>query len=189
MNDTMVVLLHEIYGINSFIKEIEGRIQQFPADTLCVDLNEQRVFSYEQTEEAYGWYMKCAGFRKIDDLTEKISHLRKQYKKIYVLGFSVGATNAWLLSQSAECDGVICCYGSRIRDYHAVEPRCKTLLLFAKHDSFDVENVVKELKNKKQVDVVTFPASHGFLDPYNQKYDVIYAKQAERLIKDFLLQE
>ncbi|MDI5811330.1 DUF535 family protein, partial [Salmonella enterica subsp. enterica serovar Anatum] len=42
---------------------------------------------------------------------------------------SVGATLAWLSAASGLCDGVVCYYGSRIRQYLHLAPLCPTLVI------------------------------------------------------------
>ena len=102
---------------------------------------------------------------------------------MFVLGFSVGATIAWLCSETSLADGIICCYGSRIRDYLQVKPCCQVLLLFAQYDSFNVQELVNWFKDKKNIAIFSLPAHHGFLDKYNKYYDEKEANIAAVLIR------
>lgn len=63
---------------------------------------------------------------------------RTQYETLIVVGYSVGATLAWLSAASGLCDGVVCYYGSRIRQYLHLAPLCPTLVIVARYEpAFD----------------------------------------------------
>lgn len=116
--------------------------------------------------------MKNVGFpgvlRKINTI---ISKLDRQYRKIILLGFSVGATAAWLCSEDERVDGIAGYYGSRIRDYLNISPSCPALLFFPeKEQSFDVAECISQLESKK-VKTVKLKGVHGFSDPYSVKYN------------------
>ncbi len=74
------------------------------------------------------------------------------------------------------CDGIICCYGSRIRDYMDVIPKCPTLLVFAKYDSFDVDSISYQLSRKQNIQIEILDANHGFIDIYSNNYSDIQTK-------------
>lgn len=60
--------------------------------------------------------MKNIGFAYPSERIKHLIHeIRNEYNRIYVLGYSVGATTAWLCSEE-KCDGVIGYYGSRIKN-------------------------------------------------------------------------
>lgn len=83
-------------------------------------------------------------------------------------------------AKTTAADGIICCYGSRIRDYLNTPPSCPALLLFAEHDSFDVNAVVSALKGLTapfEMRIRVAPARHGFADRYSKNYSA----EAERL--------
>ncbi|GED13808.1 dienelactone hydrolase family protein [Aneurinibacillus migulanus] len=96
-----------------------------------------------------------------------IHEIRNEYNRIYVLGYSVGATTAWLCSEE-KCDGVIGYYGSRIRDYLEINPKCPVLLFFPQQEkSFNVDELIASLNKKSNVYTKKFAGNHGFADPYS----------------------
>ena len=89
----------------------------------------------------------------------------------FLLGFSVGATVAWLCSELENgVDGVICYYGSRIRGYQNIMPKCPSLLLFAQEEKlFNASELVNILNKKEFVSAHVIKGKHGFSDPYSKK--------------------
>ncbi|ARF18787.1 dienelactone hydrolase family protein [Sporosarcina ureae] len=172
-SSSCVIILHEIYGINPFIKDTCESLSKQNFDVVCPNLLPlEAPFDYAQEETAYKNFMAYAGF---DDSADKVKELVKgikdQYSKIFILGFSVGATVAWLCSEEECVDGIVGYYGSRIRDYVEFHPNCPTLLYFPNVEkSFNVKEVVSKLE-KPNVKIEVFDARHGFSDPYTSAYD------------------
>lgn len=180
-----VMLLPEIYGKNRFIAEVEAGLQARGFAVYTPDYYQGRVYDYLEAESAYAAFYRQVGLdfcREVSWLVNRLSH---QHEEVYLLGFSVGASLAWRCSENPNCAGVVACYGSRIRDYLEVVPRCPTLLLFAEEDSFDVPAAVNVLKQKPNVTVETCPARHGFLDCHSPCYDPVQADRAGEKIRQF----
>lgn len=185
-NKTAVIILHEIYGVNRFMEETCSEYHSWGFDVFCPDLLHRECFPYAEVSEAYHFFMNHVGFDYCKDVECLIAQLKHRYHKVFVIGFSVGATIAWRCCESAECDGIICCYGSRIRDYLSLQPRCPALLLFAEHDSFDVENIITQLLQKSNVELYKLHADHGFMDQYSNYFSREQAQLSEEYIKSFL---
>lgn len=188
-NKIAIIILHEIYGINCFIEEMctEYNMQGF--DVFCPNMIQRENFLYSEAEEAYQYFRNNIGFEFYKEVEDIISKLKLTYKKVFVIGFSVGATIAWRCCEHTDCDGIVCCYGSRIRDYMSLQPSCPVLLLFAAHDSFDVECVGKRLAPKIKVDLHILQANHGFMDHYSNFFDGEQARRSNVYIKQFLNQQ
>lgn len=185
-NRKALIVLHEIYGINRFIEDICIEYHALGFDIFCPDMLNGNSFEYSEASLAYEYFAKRIGFdyyRKIERLLER---LKGTYGKVFIMGFSVGATLAWRCSQNAKCDGVICCYGSRIRDYLYLQPNCPTLLIFAEKDSFNVDDISEKILEKHNVELHKFRASHGFMDQYSHCFNKEEAQAAKELIRDFL---
>lgn len=186
INKNAVIVLHEIYGINSFIKDICENLKTLRFDVFCPDMLEGKRFPYSKAEEAHSCFysnIKPDYYKEVEVL---ISMLKSTYDKVFVLGFSAGAAIAWRCCEYPDCDGIICCYGSRIMDYLMLKPVMPVLLLFAEKDFFDVKLVAKELVKKQNVELYILPADHGFMDPYSASFDAQQNKIAEMHIRRFL---
>lgn len=185
-NRKALIILHEIYGMNRFVETVclDYRMQGF--DVFCPDMLQGAVFHYAEAADAYKHFMNTVGFDYFKTVEQTILELRPRYEKVFILGFSVGATIAWRCCENSNCDGMVCCYGSRIRDYVSLKPNCPVLLLFAEQDSFDVAGVIIELNGKPTVEIKTVKASHGYMDQYSPCFHQKEAKRTQHCIRDFL---
>lgn len=187
--DSVIIVLHEIYGINKHIEMVCRKFSMNGYDVICPNLiSLSEPFDYDQKEEAYEHFVNDIGF---DSAAQQVKQLiiqaKKQYKHIYMLGYSIGATIAWLCSgEENMCDGIIGYYGSRIRDYMSITPKCPVLLIFPTEEkSFKVQEIVDSLK-KRNIDVYMLKGKHGFSDPFSKNYCAESFEKAERLVDNFL---
>jgi len=181
-----LIILHEIYGANRFIEDLctEYHLQGF--DIFCPEMLGRNSFPYAGSAEAYDYFSKNVGFDYDKEIKQLIEKLKLLYDKVFIMGFSVGATIAWKCCEDTVCDGIICFYGSRIRDYLLLQPCCPVLLLFAAQDSFDVDSVINKLQGKSNVDIQKLRASHGFMDPYSNHFVQTQAQMSKNHISDFI---
>lgn len=146
------------------------------------------MFSYAQEAMAYDYFMHEIGFAAaMTQVKQLLSEVRLNYKKVYVLGYSIGATLAWLCSETGLCSLVIGFYGSRIRDNLAIVPRCPTLLFFPNEEnSFAVDDLLAKLSKINNLTVRKLRGKHGFADQFSKNYDKSSAFIANKEIFLFL---
>ena len=186
VNKQAILVLHEIYGINGFIEETCRKFQNAGFDVFCPNLIGRPAFPYEESEKAYLYFVKKVGFDISKEISSTVDRLKEKYEKVFIVGFSIGATIAWKCCENPLCDGIVGCYGSRIRDYVNLSPACPTLLLFAGNDSFAVDSLIAQLQGKPYLLSIEFNASHGFMDSFSQSFEEQAAKCAEDQIFGFL---
>lgn len=186
----LIVVLHEIYGINHHIRAVCHDFTRAGFDVICPNLlGVDHPFTYEQETAAYDYFRQRIGFEfAASQIKTLLREKRIEYRKIVLVGFSIGATIAWLCSGDAGlCDGMIGWYGSRIRDFPALNPRCPVLLFFPEEEkSFDIPEVIASLETKDQVTVKIFEGRHGFADPYSQKFNPKSNKRSRRIAANFI---
>ena len=185
-HQTAIIMLHEIYGINPFIKTLAAEYQQEGFAVYCPNLLKRAAFSYAEAQSAYDYFNREVGFACYQTIVAQLRQLKQTYRQVFIMGFSVGATIAWRCSETPWCDGIIGCYGSRIRDYLELQPVCPVLLLFAEQDSFDVPAVVGQISEKTRVQVYQFQARHGYLDHGSAFYDEEQSQKSKMKIQEFL---
>lgn len=188
-SSSVIIVLHEIYGINQHIQKVCEKFSIKGYDVICPNLiNVNKPFNYSFQEEAYKYFVKSIGFDSAAYQVKKLLMEAKQkYKYVYLLGYSIGATIAWLCSSEENiCDGIIGYYGSRIRDYIDITPKCPALLIFPKKEkSFNAQELVIALK-KLNIDVYMLSGKHGFSDPFCENYNEKSFQEAEILVDNFL---
>ncbi|MCT4479212.1 dienelactone hydrolase family protein [Peribacillus frigoritolerans] len=189
-SDTVVIVIHEIYGLNQHMQGYCELLSKQGFDVICPDLLDREMpFDYSQEDAAYRHFMENVGFTgasyKIKDI---VSDIKDEYQKIFILGFSAGATVAWLCSEEECVDGIVGYYGSRIRNYAELAPRCPALLFFPLEEpSFNVDELISVLE-RTNVEVHKFNGKHGFSDPYNSKYHAESAQAAVSKMMKFFMQ-
>jgi len=189
-SDICIVVLHEIYGINQHMKTMCDKLSEYQFDVVCPDLLQRdKHYNYSDEKDAYQNFKENIGFvaatKKVKELLYEI---RDKYKIVVVVGFSIGATIAWLCSNEKHlCDIIIGYYGSRIRDYTEIIPKCPVMLFFPKQEkSFNVSNLIEQIKDKESTKIYKFQGNHGFSDPYSGNYCLESAKKAEEEMLKFI---
>lgn len=189
-SDCVVIILHEIYGINDHMLSVCKYYRERGFNIICPNLlNLYYPFTYEEEEKAYEYFMKNIGLDlAAKKITETIVKAKQKYKHVILVGFSIGATIAWLCSEKEpKCEAAIGYYGSRIRNYAHVVPKCKTLLIFAAEErSFNVMELEGSLKEKANTEVYVLPGKHGFTDRFYKRYDEEACSKAFELTNNFL---
>ncbi|WP_436376824.1 dienelactone hydrolase family protein [Cytobacillus sp. BC1816] len=188
-SNSLILVIHEIYGINQHIKSFCELLSKQGFDVTCPHLLErEKPFEYFQEEAAYRHFMEQTGFdRAAQKIKDLLLEVKDEYEKIYIIGFSIGATVAWLCSEEECVDGIVGYYGSRIRDYLELTPQCPIMLFFPQEEqSFNVDELLLDLE-KKNIKVHKFTGKHGFSDPYSFRYDAKSEQEAFSRALDFLL--
>lgn len=188
-SNSLILVIHEIYGINQHIKSFCELLSKQGFDVTCPHLLEREIpFEYSHEEAAYRHFMEHAGFdRAAQKIKDLLLDVKDEYEKIYIIGFSIGATVAWLCSEEDCVDGIVGYYGSRIRDYLELTPQCPIMLFFPQEEqSFNVDELLLALE-KKKIKVHKFTGKHGFSDPYSSRYDAESEQEAFSKAMDFLL--
>lgn len=184
-----IIVLHEIYGINPHIKWVCEHYLAIGFDVLCPNFIRGDYFVYSREGEAYQYFVDHIGFDTVVCKAEKILYkAQRNYKKVFVLGFSVGGTAAWICSGlTSTADGVICYYGSRIRDYQLVTPKCPVLLIWAEEEAtLNVSELTSALRWKQDVIIHIFHGKHGFSDPFCKNFNEQSQKSAQDLVDKFI---
>lgn len=187
-SNTVVVVLHEIYGINQHIKDFCLQLSGLDFDVFAPNMLQiETVFDYEQEDLAYNNFFQHIGFEKAFGKVILFLHqIRKRYNRVIVVGFSTGATVAWLCSREPElCNAVVGFYGSRIRDYLDIEVRCPVLLFVPTEEkSFNVSDFINIVKMKESVLVKQLDGLHGFTNPSSPNFN----KQSSDYAYKYMLQ-
>jgi dienelactone hydrolase len=189
-SDTVIIVLHEIYGINNHIRGICETLAKEKNDVICPSLLlPGQSFSPEEEVIAYNNFIQNIGFSFAQQKVEKLSlEIRNDYKYRFIIGYSIGATLAWLCSQREGLyNGIVGFYGSRIRDYKDIVPKCPTLLFFPRNEeTFDINSLTQDLSIKEDIRIVQVNALHGFTDPWSSKYCSEVSEEASRKTIDFI---
>ncbi|WP_028402286.1 dienelactone hydrolase family protein [Ectobacillus panaciterrae] len=191
--DTAVILIHEIYGVNNHMEHMKEELSKMDIEVVCPNLlNREVPYTYSEEKEGYQNFIEHVGFENgAEQIRRTLKELKRQYRTVGIIGFSVGATIGWLCSGDNICDFAVGCYGSRIRDYTDMKPICPTLLIFPTEEiAFDIHILLSALEQKENecLQLKTFLGTHGFMNPFHKDYHETSAVQALTYIKGFIQQ-
>lgn len=192
-SDTVIIVLHEIYGINDHIMSVCTKFAEAKYDVLCPNLltNRQVPFSYKEEKTAYHYFTQQVGFVAArQQVEELVLRIRDQYRYCFIVGYSIGATIAWLCTQVEGVCGVIGFYGSRIRDYKAIQPKCPVLLFFpAREEGFAVDLLMQDILDNENIHAVKANALHGFADLWSGRYCKDACEKTFVMTMDFIVEQ
>jgi dienelactone hydrolase len=181
-----VILLHEIYGVNGHMRDAAAWLAAQGLAVYCPDLL-GAAYGYDQETAAYEHYMRVGFAATAGEAAALAGRVAGRHRRIYLVGYSAGATVAWLLSGRKGFAGAVGYYGSRIRNFSDLMPVCPVLLLFPhREEAFSVPTLAEMLSAKDGVRVRVLPGRHGFADRRSPRYDAAAAREADGLAAAFL---
>ena len=99
--DKAIILLHEIYGINAHIQRTAATWRSRGFDVYTPALFPHSApFAYEQQEQAWRHFNDNVGF-DTTAIESLLAELKTKYGMLILIGYSVGATLAWLAATTA----------------------------------------------------------------------------------------
>lgn len=100
---------------------------------------------------------------------------------VTLVGFSVGATAGWLYAAGQQChpeSRLVLFYGSRIRNYLDLRPRCRVEAIFAEREAaFEPCAVAAAIVSDMVRTEVVAGAAHGFMNALSPGYDATLMQQ------------
>jgi len=156
----MILLIHEVYGVTKNLLLLKAFLENNGFAVACPSLYPDGYVGASE-QESYTRFFTEIGF---DAATKAIQTIieENQNQTITVVGFSVGATIAWTLSENPAIHKIIGIYGSRIRHCLDVEPVVQTDLLFVEESSFNVHELMDKIAKKHHVRANLIDGTHGF---------------------------
>ena len=109
-SNAVIIVLHEIYGINQHMEMICKKFSIDGYDIICPNLiGLKQPFNYDSQEEAYQHFMNNIGFDlAFTQVKQLVTQAKKKYRYVFLLGYTMGATIAWLsINEDNMCDGMV----------------------------------------------------------------------------------
>ncbi len=190
----VVLVFHEWWGLNDYIKREAEHIQQSlggDVDVYAVDLYDGKVAT---TADEAGKLMGSLDAKRGAAIVEGIIKRAGPSKKIATIGWCMGGSWSFNASVMAgtEAAGCVMYYGFPESDIKKIKPlKADVLYIRGTEDKFiQKEGVDAFGKNVKAVGrnytQKDFPAEHAFANPSNPKYDVKSATIAMDITIKFL---
>lgn len=181
----VVIILHEVRGITENLRLLASLLESEGCSAVLPSLYGD---GYEGSDErtSYDRFFRDVGIEKATEMIGKIIDANGG-AGITLLGFSVGATIAWLQSRNGKVRSVVGFYGSRIRHCLDIEPLADVDLFFCRERGFDAEELIGRLNGKQNVTARLISGEHGFYSKLNFGSPEI--REANRMILASLKEE
>jgi carboxymethylenebutenolidase len=182
-----IVLLQEIFGINSYIRGVadhyaeEGYVVLAPDLFWRIEPGIELGFTGADRERAFDLYGKFDIERAVEDIAATVSALRALPEckgKVGALGFCLGGLLAYLAAAHAGVDCAVSYYGVGIekRLGDAAKAKCPMVFHMGALDKFTPPEVVEAIrgafKSRSDVEIYVYPGSdHAFARKGGDHYD------------------
>ncbi|WP_419535824.1 hypothetical protein [Endozoicomonas sp.] len=163
------IIVSDIFGATAALEEL---ISLIPGNVELVDPYDGKHMRFSNEAEAYTCFCSEGG---LDTYTNKLAEkITISDDQVSLLGFSVGASAIWRLSEkpaASRVSGALGFYGSQIRHYSGIEPAFPMCLVFPKEEKhFDVSELIEVVEQKQYVDVLRTDFLHGFMNTHSVNY-------------------
>ncbi|OUS30726.1 hypothetical protein A9Q98_04260 [Thalassotalea sp. 42_200_T64] len=174
------ILVSDVFGKTSSLMRLA---EQLKVNTIVEPYNSMDM-GFSDEAEAYAHFIEHVGFDGY--LAKLLKTIELTSSKITLIGFSVGASAIWRMSEKLAANNVnraICFYGSQIRNFKDINPQFNIELVFPKTEPhFDVSALAAELVNKQHVTTRRVDYLHGFMNSCSNNYHPKgYAEQVNLL--------
>jgi len=168
----LIIIVADIFGRT---RELEELSRSLGKQTEIVDPYASIIQTYCEETEAYDYFIDHVGIITYSKILQ--SALKPISKEFELIGFSVGASAIWKISDRLNpemCKRAVCFYGSQMRHYQAIIPQISIELVFpAFEPSFDVNDLSKNMSDKLDVKIHKTRYLHGFMNYHSKNYSHI----------------
>jgi carboxymethylenebutenolidase len=177
-----VVVLQEIFGVNSHIRSVtdgfarEGYLALAPALFDRVQHKVEHGYGPSDIQEGMKIVQGLKMENTLADIQAAIAYLRQQpgISKVGVVGYCWGGTLAWLGNTRLHPDATVSYYGGGIQNYITEKATCPAVFHFGLQDTHIPHSVIEQVQQEYPgFPVFTYEAGHGFncdaRDSYNEK--------------------
>jgi carboxymethylenebutenolidase len=188
-----VVVIQEIFGVNSHVKQVadgfaaDGYVAIAPALFDRVQKNVNLGYSPEDIAKGREIRGKVTNDMAVKD-AEAAVKAAASAGKVGIVGYCWGGFVTWLAA--AKVPGLACAvpyYGGGILDNTELAPRVPLMGHFGDKDQhIPVEGVKKLAAKYPQHQIFIYPADHGFNCDHRGSYNAPAAKQARERTLEFL---
>lgn len=189
-----VVVLQEIFGVNSHIRDICSRLAAEGYVAVAPALFDRSVRDFEsgyspgEVEAARKFLAGLDWDALLADTSAAVELLKAETGNVSVMGFCLGGSVAFLAAARLEgLAAASCYYGGRIVAFADEAPRCPTQMHFGETDhSIPLADVETIRAKRPETEIYLYPAGHGFSCDDRASFDPESAALAWRRTLDLL---
>lgn len=176
-----IILVSDVFGITPALLTLNDEL----GANFIIDPYQGKQMGFNNETDAYSYFITSVGLDSY--VAEVIKVLTLLDCQTTLIGFSVGASAIWKVSESDEHNMIkeaVCFYGSQIRNFTQIAPCFTIKLVFPKNEPhFDVVKLIEKLKNKPNVKTTQIDYLHGFMNYYSTNFDKVGYKNSVALLQ------
>jgi carboxymethylenebutenolidase len=165
-----VIVLQEIFGVNSHIRTLCGRFAGAGYDAYAPALfdrlqpNFSSGYGKEEVAKALGFLPRLDWDAMVVDTLATVDRARLRQEAVALVGFCLGASVAYLAAQrSPGIAAVVGYYGGQIAHHLESAPQSPTLLHYGETDhTIPLADVERIRVQRPECQLHVYPAGHGF---------------------------
>lgn len=188
-----LVLLQEIFGLTQHIQEQCDRFAAAGFEVLAPSLFDRAAPGLRLSYDEAGWKQAIALLRGhafdlgVEDTAVCVERLRPA-GPVFVLGYCYGGSLAWTAAgELPGLSGAVSYYGGKLPTIAAQPPLCPALVHLGRDDTEIPMRATRDaLEQHSAVEVLTYPAGHGFNSDRRPDFDALSAELAFRETLRFL---
>ena len=173
MSETDLLIVPDIFGKTDELLDFRRNFESFYRRIDILDPYHGVSVDCADETTAYAAFQQHCGLDALTRLVRDAARCSGQ--NLDIIGFSVGASAVWAMSDTPEANGIgqaFCFYGSRIRDYLDRRPAFPVDLIFpCKEPHFSVRAVMDCLCGPENVACIQTDYLHGFMNPRSVNFD------------------
>jgi carboxymethylenebutenolidase len=198
-----VVVLHEVFGVNTDMRETCDELAAHGFIAVCpdlfwrqepgLDLNHWSDAEWKKGLALYAAYDRDKGVRDIVDTAYAAGHLDGASGKVGVMGFCLGGLMAFLTAAREKIDAAVAYHGGDTEKYldEADKITAPMLMHLAEEDEFISKEAQAKIKaalsGKPNVEIYSYPGcNHAFARHTGTHYDAAAAAKANGRTWQFL---
>ena len=189
-----VLVFHEWWGLNDWVKHQADELAGLGYVALAVDLYKGKVATDPQTAQKLMGAKDEKWGDKVEEAGREWLHKNASGKKVATIGWCMGGGEALkaALNDTKDVDAVVMYYGMPVDDVAKLKKlKGPVLGIFANQDGWITPDKVKQFDQELteagvQHEFHSYDADHAFANPSGGKYNPPAAKDAWEKTKEFL---
>lgn len=165
-----IVVVQEIFGVNSHIRNVTDRFAKLGYSAIAPALFDRQVvdfqsgYSEKEVEAARAYLGNFDWDAAVLDVKAAVDHMSARGLKVTVVGFCLGGSLSYMAATRLKnLTAAIGYYGGYIKNVTDEVPNCPTMLHYGEHDhTISMDDVAHVKKVRPEIDVYTYDAGHGF---------------------------
>ncbi|MGZ0188894.1 MAG: dienelactone hydrolase family protein [Alphaproteobacteria bacterium] len=188
-----VVLIQEIFGVNSHIREVaegyaaDGYAVLAPAFFDRAEKNFEVGYTPEDIGKGRDTRAKVEWDDAVKDIAAAVDALKAaKVGKIASVGYCWGGSMSWLAATRVGVDASACYYGGQIAMFNDEQPKNPVMMHFGENDhGIPMADVDKIRGAHGDAEIFVYPAGHGFNCDHRADFHDESAKLARTRTLDF----